>query len=905
MAATTAPKLAGDAAAAVAHRGSHVQIVAAAGSGKTEVVAQRVATLLADGVAPSGIVAFTFTERAAASLKARIVARASEQVGPEILGTIGQLFVGTIHAYCFRLLQQHVPTYETYDVLDPNKLTAFLARVERQVQFRELDPKRRLFASAKALLESADVVENELLDVATLPDPIRGVLGRFYETLDQYRLLTYGRQITHAVAALSTPAVAARIHGELRHLVVDEYQDVNPAQERLIQLMTGPQTHLCVVGDDDQAIYQWRGSDVENILRFADRYREAVTFRLETNYRSRPGIIELANAFAATIPNRQVKSMQAHRPAAGPAVVRWCAETEADEAAAIADAIWRLHQNGVPFRDIAVLSRSRASYPALLEAFETRSIPVQPAGRTGLFDSDEAIVLGKTYCWLAEFGWRRGYDRGEEVDFDELIADYGAVFQLAPSARRAVRDRILQWKQAVADEKQIDLVKDFYELLSDLDCRRWDHSDPMQVNRLGTLARFTTLLADYESVRRRARPDAANPGHQRGGQNWGEWYVRNLAIHITNYASGEFEGFDGEPELDLDAVDLTTIHAAKGLEWPVVFVPSVTGKRFPSSRTGRERSWQIPRELFDAARYEGCDADERRLFYVAATRARDWLSISAHERLTNRVGQSAYMKDVLGDDPYDELVLPVDIATDSGAGDDSVSMTFSELVAFDACGMSYRLRNLLGFEPPLAPELGYGRAVHHVLRTIAEQTRANNAVPDADAVQAVLDANFFLPTANKAAFVQMRAAAERLVRQYVEGYQEDLFRIWETERPFELHLDGIVVSGRADVILDGEGAPSGLAIVDYKTAGGSGGEHDLQLQIYAEAGRREGLDVRGAYVHDLKGEQRHSVDVSEAGIADAGERVKQILGRVRQRDYSASPGESCQRCDVRSLCPQQ
>ena len=116
------------------------------------------------------------------------------------------------------------------------------------------------------------MVENELLDPAAMPDPFGSVLRAYYETLDRYRLLTYGQQVVRAVRELERPELAAEIHATLRHLIVDEYQDVNPAQERLIELLTGPQVELCVVGDDHQAIYQWRGSDVANIVTFPDRY---------------------------------------------------------------------------------------------------------------------------------------------------------------------------------------------------------------------------------------------------------------------------------------------------------------------------------------------------------------------------------------------------------------------------------------------------------------------------------------------------------------------------------------------------------------------------------------------------------------------------------------------------------
>lgn len=310
-----APILDGDAAAAVRHRGSHLQIIASAGSGKTEVVSQRVADLLADGIEPSGIVAFTFTERAAAELRQRIAERATDRLGPRIVDRLGALFVGTIHAFCFRLLQTQVPRYETYDVLDDHQLTAFLAREARNLDLRPLDERNRLFGSIARFLYSVDVVENELLDPATMPEPFRGVLVAYYDTLDRYRLLTYGQQVVRAVRELEHPDVRSRALAHLRHLIVDEYQDVNPAQERLIQLLTGPAVELCVVGDDDQAIYQWRGSDVSNIVSFADRYPGVARFEITTNRRSRPTIIDAANQFATSIPGRLPKRMGHFRPA--------------------------------------------------------------------------------------------------------------------------------------------------------------------------------------------------------------------------------------------------------------------------------------------------------------------------------------------------------------------------------------------------------------------------------------------------------------------------------------------------------------------------------------------------------------------------------------------------------------
>ena len=705
-----------------------MQIIASAGSGKTEVVSQRVADLLAEGVRPDAIVAFTFTERAAAELKERIEARVVTRLGREALDRLNGLFVGTIHAYCFRLLQQHVPKYETYDVLDENRLTAFVSREARWLNVRQFDPRNRLFASIRTFLRSVEVVDNELLDLDNLPDAFRIVLEDYYATLARYRLLTYGQQIRAAVEELQRPDVASGVHGTLRFLIVDEYQDVNPAQEELIRRLTGPDTELCVVGDDDQAIYQWRGSDVNNIVTFASRYEPVTKFEIATNRRSRPEIIEAANGFAQSIPNRLAKEMNPTRPTdgSGPRVVVWREQNERAEAGRITNLVRDLNEAGVPFRDIGILVRSRVAYGQLLEQFGTLNVPVQPGGRTGLFEQPVATVLAKTYCWLSDIDWREPYQSGERIELASLLKEYATVFELRGQPHENRVTKVLEeWRaQSVRTDRSTDLVGDFYELLEVLEVRDWDFDDPVRLNVVGTLARFTSLLADYESVRRRARPDVNIHGEQVGGEWGGKWYYKNLAIHIVNYAQGAYEGFDGEPDLMIDAVDITTVHRAKGLEWPVVFIPSLTANRFPSSRTGQQQDWLVPRTLFNAARYEGSDADERRLFYVAATRARDWVSVSRHDRVTTMsVRPSPYWKELedLHIDPNDIVLPPIE--TQSDGDEDTLAITFSEMASFLDCGLAYRLRTLVGFEPRLAPELGYGKAVHHLLRRVAEHTQ--------------------------------------------------------------------------------------------------------------------------------------------------------------------------------------
>jgi DNA helicase-2/ATP-dependent DNA helicase PcrA len=832
-----------------------------------------------------------------------------DRLGPAALDSLAGLFVGTIHAFCFRLLQQRVPRYETYDVLDDNQLTAFLSREATRLGVRQLDAGNRLFASIAAFLKSVDVVENELLDPDTMPDPFGSVLRAYYQNLDHYRLLTYGQQVVRAVRELERPELAAEIHSRLRHLIVDEYQDVNPAQERLIELLTGPQTELCVVGDDQQAIYQWRGSDVSNIVTFPDRYGSVATFEITINRRSRPQIIDVANQFGRTIPERIDKTMEPYRPpsrAPGPEVVLWSASTEVDEAGWIANLILDLADQRVHYRDIAVLVRSRAAYPRLIEQFATFGIPVQPGGRSGLFDQPEAVLLGRTFAWLTEIEWRERFGPSQLITDRALFDEYCRVFELPDGALSSLVRFLREWKAAVPrTNRRANLMAEFYDLLDELQVRSWSLLDPLRVNRLGTLARFSSLLVDYESVRLRARPDPDAPGEQLGGQDRGTWYYRNLALHIINYAQGAYEGFDGEADFVLNAVDLTTVHRAKGLEWPAVFVPSVTANRFPTTRTGEPQSWLVPRDAFNATRYEGSDGDERRLFYVALTRARDWLSVSRHGRVNTRgVAPSRYYRELAHLEVQPEDIALPDIEVDDRDAGDPISITYSDLAAFIDCGMAFRLRTLLGFQPRLAPELGYGKAVHYVMRAVAEATKASGQVPTPTQIDELLDASFFLPSASKPAHRLLKDAARRLVTTYTEKYEADLHRVWETERPFELHLGGVTVTGRADVILDQEGGvPTALAIVDYKTAThGEIDDHALQLQVYTDAGRREGLDVRAAYVHDLRAASREPIPVEPTAIDHAEAVVSEAADRIRTRDYRPNPGLRCRRCEVRTIC---
>ncbi|WP_458113466.1 UvrD-helicase domain-containing protein [Arthrobacter sp. R1-13] len=904
------PKLEGDAANAVAHRGSHIQIIAAAGSGKTEVVSQRVAALLAEGEPPESIVAFTFTEKAAAELKERIRERVTAVQGAEATDQLGRLFVGTIHAYCFRMLQTYVPRYETYTPLDANQLTNLLYRESYLLGIKKLSATHGTFRNLATFQRGVDVLENEMIDIGSLPeDDFTAAVAEYYAMLDRYQFMSFGTQIVRSVEALKVPEIHAKVTESLRHLIVDEYQDVNPAQECLITLLAKPHgtADVVVVGDDDQAIYQWRGSAVENIVTFEKRYPDVKQFRLLTNRRSCPGVVELANAFAKSIPGRIEKEMRPFREGVGPSVAFTSNPgTENDEAEEIAKQILEFREMGVTYNDIAILVRGRAAYPAILEALAARRIPVQPGGRTGLFAQPEAEVFAATYAWIGGVDWSpEQYAVRQAVTLNRLLNDYTHIFDLTSASRTALSELLVSWKaKALASQFNESLVGDFYILVETLGVKGWDLSDGITRNRLGTLARFTNVLADYEGVSWRARRDTKNPGEQVGARSGGEWFYKNFAILLSNYAVGSYDDFAGEEDLFKDGVSLGTVHGAKGLEWPVVFLPSLVKTRFPSSKNGNSQDWPSAlRGRFDVGRYEGTDADERRLFYVAITRARDAVLLSGHARMKSGRNRTASPYYDFARHVFTNEGVPTSVPGKAGTSGGELAITYSELAAFDSCPRSYMLKNQLGFMPTIQAELGYGNAVHHTMRVLAERTKATGTLPTEMQINQLLDSEFFLPYANKVGHKEMREKARKLVHRYVTDHQSDLLRTWATERPFELYLDGVVISGRADVIYDEHNGQIGsLAIVDYKTSTGEQ-TSPLQLQIYTDAGRREGLDVSAAFIHDLGTTRRQNISVDQQAIAKAEASVIATVESLKRREYEPRPERTkCRMCDVQRLC---
>src|SRR5579864_4537937 len=303
---------------AIEHAGGNVQVIGCGGGGKTEVVARRVVYLLTQGLAPRNIIAFTFTDKAAAELKERIITRCHEALG-DVAG-LAEMFVGTIHAFCLELLKMEATKYLKYEVLNEVQQGLFVDRHSQQAGLTKSTdlqgaPLKRYRDTPHYLAALSILREAEPDDAAMNGCSVVNGLEDYRSLLDSRSYLDYSAILEAAVDVMTNDEpVRKRLAERVRYVIVDEYQDVNPVQEAIVWLLHDLGAKVCVVGDDDQTIYQWRGSEVRNILTFASRYPNVDRIDLEKNFRSSEGVVETARAFIEQNTERLAKAM---KPAGG------------------------------------------------------------------------------------------------------------------------------------------------------------------------------------------------------------------------------------------------------------------------------------------------------------------------------------------------------------------------------------------------------------------------------------------------------------------------------------------------------------------------------------------------------------------------------------------------------------
>ncbi len=876
---------------------SYIRIIAGAGAGKTETLTRRIVyLLLVQQIEPSAIVAFTFTEKAAQSMKSRVYERVKHLGGDEICARLGEMFIGTIHGYCYRLLEEHFG-YGDWGVLDEKQEMAYLMRVGWALG---LGRSGYYATNCEDFVNSLNVYYGEMIPEAALRKKkdreFLEKLRRYEASLDQRKRLTFNRMVQLAVENLQKrPKVAEYV----KYLIVDEYQDINRAQEELIRLI-GLGGSIFIVGDPRQTIYQWRGSDERCFEEFATRYPEAVTIHITENRRSTVAVIETANGFSDTFEDQHYDHMDPVRHEQGGA---YLAEMQSDitEVDWIVGQIQALVNEGkCNYSDIALLFRSvSTSAPPFIDEFRRRDIPFVVGGKVGLFRRPEILGIGQLFAWLWEDGfWQQGKwsklpaIRGEDL-LEEAVGNWN---QGIPDLALEDSDilNLRRWKDSVLNSTYDNFSQVFGELLVLLGYHGLDPDDVRHAVIMANLGRFNTLLTDYET--------AIMLGGRR--RNW-EADLKGLCWYLNTYASSKYEEQTGDDIGGVDAVQLVTVHQSKGLEWPLVFLPCMVRQRFPSSMVGKGRTWLISPELFNVAKYEGDLESERKLMYVALTRAKDVAVVSYFTSMNGRrKGQSDFVGGI-EELPYVEPLSQRDRLPDhdymaGGAVDELRTFTAGEIVDYGKCGYFYRLRHLWEYQPGLTDYLGYGQTLHFCLREAADLMK-NEELSPMIAVATAVDRNFYMPFMTEGRMEKIKHAARNHLMRFAEKYRDDMLRIREVETRIEFPVQNAIVVGKVDVILhDGDA----VEVRDYKTSDTATTPEDsaLQVQLYTRGLCVVGETVSRGSVAFLEEAAVDAVDVTEPAVAETVARVEEHIGRILSGDFTACPGEVCERCDYRGIC---
>ncbi|MGI9136045.1 MAG: DNA helicase PcrA [Candidatus Nanopelagicales bacterium] len=605
--------------AAVEHRGTPLLIVAGAGSGKTRVLTRRVAHLLATGDAqPGEILAITFTNKAAGEMKERV----AELVGPRAKS----MWVSTFHSACVRILRAEsarLGISSSFTIYDQQDSLRLMTMVIRDL---DLDPKRY---TPRSFLAQVSNLKNELIDYETystrttnhMEQTLAQAYGEYQRRLQRANAFDFDDLISGTVALLQLfPDVAEHYRRRFRHIMVDEYQDTNHAQYVLIKELIGVDTptltagQLCVVGDADQSIYAFRGATIRNIEEFERDYPSARTIMLEQNYRSTQTILTAANAVIARNQGRRAKNLWTDSGQGHP-IVAYVADDEHDEASFIANTIDSLTDNdGYKPSDMAVFYRTNAQSRSVEDIFVRVGMPYRVVGGVRFYERKE---VRDAIAYLRALA-----NPADEVSLRRILN----------TPKRGIGDRAEAMVDALAQRERIT----FAEALD-----RAAEAPGIATRSLTSITAFTTLMSDLRTILESGATPATvlqavleQSGYllelQSSSDPQDEARVENLAEFESvaqEFATENPEGTmidflerislvadaDQIPDADGGVVTLMTLHTAKGLEFPVVFLTGMEDGVFPHMR-----SLGDPKEL----------EEERRLAYVGITRARQRLYLT-------------------------------------------------------------------------------------------------------------------------------------------------------------------------------------------------------------------------------------------------------------------------------------
>lgn len=931
----------------------NLKVLAGAGAGKTKTMTTRALNLMYGyGIKPSEMVIITFTEKAALEIRERL--SREYQLKHNNLKGFDDIFVGTIHQYCYHLIRKGLHEYLSYDLLDGadqfvfsqryyNELLSDLSYEERLIYgkpigLKKVDGKPASYAaSMRILLSLLGVMREGDINMALVSDNIKQVLVRYRKLLSDKKKLDFSSLLEIVISNLrDNDSFKELVASELKYLIVDEYQDTNTILEKVIaELVRVSGAKVTVVGDDDQSIYGWNNAQIHNLIDFDKRYSNVETILFPDNFRSTSGVIDTAYRIVGENTGRILKNITAkshHQTEDGDILALEFGSPE-EEAKWISERInyflgypfkdkAESEERGLSFSDMAVLVRTKSQARYVTSCFEELGIPYEFKGSSGIVSGSK---LGKA------LSYNYYYLSGKKV---QITPDSdNRTFITKELLNQAWSDTELGLPQAKIDAaiKSLDYFKAkkmtlsshslwapqnaLHIFLAELELREElvPNKNTQAIMSAGeqaflTIGQFSSMLSKFEQ-------------HHVGRKNALNVY-KDLAGYLEYSADSNFLE-ENRLSSSRDVVSILTMHSAKGLEWPMVFIPGMTKNRFPIKRRGGLNLFHFIDEcaFTKPEIYKTPIDEERRLAFVAMTRSKKFLFMSwANEGkkmykepstflLESRLSADNYVYDQFDENDYRQERLDPKPNIQS----DMASIPFSAIFDHRSCPYSHRLRWIYGFSPVYNEKIGFGNIMHNVLNDYHQQ-RLNQGKEWSEAeLPELIKKHFHLPFGPT---VKMKELLEASLLKRIERHHKDygqLDGIQYIEKDITYYSDKVRLDGRLDMLRHFRGGNE--EIIDFKSS--DGGVHDdkegpiFQMLSYAlghEINTGKAPEVVKAITLNPEGAPTvNKRKVDKINLRDTKLELEKYIGEIQRGEAPKRPCniDKCNHCQVKAMCHQR
>jgi len=934
-----------------------VLIIAGPGAGKTFTLVERIVYLITHkGVAPESLLVVTFTDKAARELTTRISNRLAEL---NIQFNLNEMYLGTFHSICLRLLEDYrefTRLKRSFTLFDQFDQQYFL--YQHIKDFRELPDAQLVmghdqtgrWAQSENLLKWLNKVSEEALGVAALaaaPEvEIRALATcfvKYQELLNEHNSLDFSGIQYEALQLLEKrPEVLAQLHDKLTHLMVDEYQDTNTIQERILLLLAGERRNLCVVVDDDQGLYRFRGATIRNILEFPALFNDGQCkqVKLTVNYRSHPDIIRFYNEwmkeqvwddgtrvfrFAKQIVPREDDFPEI------PTAVRLAAKDDSGDTtnwhAEVLAFLNGLKDSGqlVDWNQVAFLFRSvkNDKVVALARFLEAQGVPVFSPRSNMFFEREEIrLMIGALIFLFPQFPKVRAWAEGVTLPIWNYY-DHLCFKPFIDELRKPENKALLDWARPQAKRHAV-LTQNtdyafsglFYQLLQFPLFSRFLTDGVVQGVDKGRAARnlgtFSKLLTKFEYLH---FVSVLNP----------EWLEKNLRDLFNQFLRFLQDGGIGEYEDEAEyapkgCVSFLTIHQSKGLEFPVVVCGSleaVPRKQYSALDVLLEDGGYLSKERFEPLDHIK-NFDFWRLFYTAFSRAQNLLVLAAQEKQGHGKSPSKYFERLFYELPS---WRDVDLSALTYEAVKQINLKreysfTSHITVFENCAEQYRFFKELEFTPIRESPMLFGTLVHQTIEDIHKTVlRGEEGSISFDAIKGWFSINYAMLSKKERVYLapSSQQAALLHVLRYYERENGNWDRIKEAEVEISLIKDQYILKGSVDLI---RGEHNTVEIIDFKSEKKPDMEKDRdrlrqyqhQLEVYAHlVEERTGQEVSRMHLYytgEDGGNPYVSFTKNERAIGKTIARFDDIVARIERQDYGIAvrPAKLCQSCDLRAYC---